>query len=491
MSVLAQVRESIKGHEMLSARETLVVGVSGGPDSLCLLHVLAEIAPNLGVSLHVGHLDHGIRGQEAKEDARFVADLCASWGIECTLGRRDVPGLAESRGRSIEEAARQERYAFLADLARSLGSRKVAVGHNADDQAETVLMHFLRGSGMAGLRGMLPVAPLDEIRFGENMGAVPGILLLRPLLDVPRDDIESYCRDHGLAPRFDRSNLDTTLYRNRLRHELLPALETYNPNIHQVLGRTAKAISGDHELLQELVRGAWNRVVLETSAEAIVFDLEALRTLKVGLQRALLREGVRRLRASLRNVDWVHIENAIKMVARRRVGSKATLPAGLELSLGYGRATMAATGYKAPLIDAPRINRCLAVAIPGETVLPDSEWRVETQLMQLSDLPPSWAESRDPYQACLDAARVGCALTLRRRRAGDRFVPLGLSGHQTIRAFMINARVPSADRDQVPLLLSGSDIAWVVGWRIDERYAISPQTTQVASIRFSKGSPNP
>ena len=235
--LLDLVRRYAERYALWSDGESVVVGVSGGPDSLCLLHLLRRLAPESHLTLHVAHLNHGLRGAEAEADAQAVAELAAGWGLPYTIGRADVPSLAAETRASIEEAARQARYDFLQGVARAAGAGTIAVGHNADDQAETVLMHFLRGSGLAGLRGMLPRTAL-----GQGF-------LISPLLETPRDRVEAYCAAHGLQPRRDLSNADTTIYRNRLRHELLPLLEGYNPAIRQVLGHTAGVLAGDHEVV--------------------------------------------------------------------------------------------------------------------------------------------------------------------------------------------------------------------------------------------------
>ena len=240
------MRTYAQRYRLFNPGETVVVGVSGGPDSLCLLHLLRRLAPELRLWLHVAHLHHGLRGAEADADAAFVAELADCWGLPCTVGRIDVAALAREAGLSLEEAARQARYRFLAEVAEAGGASTLSVGHNADDQAETVLMHFLRGSGAAGLRGMLPRTPLDDYRLfpaedgdlgdslslsGPRVAVSPRLHLVRPLLAIPRTDIESYCAEYRLAPRFDRSNEDTTFFRNRLRHELLPILAAVAPSL--------------------------------------------------------------------------------------------------------------------------------------------------------------------------------------------------------------------------------------------------------------------
>ena len=299
------MRRTIERYGLLVPGDGIVVGVSGGPDSLCLLHVLHyRLREEYRLQLHVAHLHHGARGADADADSEFVAALAAEWGLPVTVEKQDVPALARAHGLAFEEAARRVRYAFLARVAGELGAHKIAVGHNGDDQAETVLMHFLRGAGPAGLRGMLPLTPLADYRLLEPFTSHtlhPASCIIRPLLEVPRSEIERYCADHGLTPRFDCSNLDTTYFRNRLRHELLPLLETYNPNVRTRLCHTAAVIADDYELLTQLREQAWAKVVVNCSSSgeereaAVIFDRAGWRALPVALQRATLRQAAYRL----------------------------------------------------------------------------------------------------------------------------------------------------------------------------------------------------
>jgi tRNA(Ile)-lysidine synthase len=232
MDILSILRRAIAKYELLDRGSSIVVGVSGGPDSLCLLHALRELAPEYDLRLHVAHLNHQLRGDEAKADANFVRDLAQQWNLPCMIEARDVKAFAQTHKLSIEEAARQMRYGFLIEVASAQSSNTIAVAHNADDQAESVLMHFLRGSGLAGLRGMLPKTRISDFRFliADSESKIKNqkskICIVRPLLDVPRTAIEEYCAQHHLQPRIDATNADTTYFRNRLRHELLPLLET-------------------------------------------------------------------------------------------------------------------------------------------------------------------------------------------------------------------------------------------------------------------------
>jgi len=470
----------------------VVVGVSGGPDSLCLLHVLLRLRDEYRLRLHVAHLHHGARGADADADAEFVAALAAEWELPVTVEKQDVPALARTHKLAFEEAARRVRYAFLARVAGDVGAHKIAVGHNADDQAETVLMHFLRGAGPAGLRGMLPLTPITDYRLLEPfLPNHPPII--RPLLEVSRVAIEAYCAAHGLQPRFDRSNLDTTYFRNRLRHELLPLLATYNPNIRARLCHTAAVVAADYELLTQLREQAWAEVVREEREEvnglrAIVFDRTAWRALPVALQRATLRQAAYRLRRSLRDVDFIHVENARQVGLRRETGAQATLPMGLALTVGYDTLTVGDAGDVGPLPDEPLLWSAdpLPVQLPGTTVLPQSEWVLQAEMLEEWDA-ARIAANPDPWTAYFDADALAAPLVLRSRRRGDRFRPQGMGGHSVkLSALMINLKIPRAWRDHVPLLVAGDEIVWVCGRRIGEEVTVGPGTRRVARLRFER-----
>jgi tRNA(Ile)-lysidine synthetase-like protein len=472
----ARTRAFIHRRGLLSPGETVVVGVSGGPDSLCLLHILVGLTPEYALWLHVAHLNHGLRDADADADARFVEEVAARWGLPCTVGSADVAGIAVRDGLSIEEAGRQARYAFLRDTAQQAGATAVAVGHHADDQAETVLMHFLRGSGVAGLRGMLPSTPLAGYRLPGD-GDPGEIRLIRPLLAERRSDIDAYCAEHHLNPRIDQSNDDIALHRNRLRHHLLPLLESYNPGIRESLVHTAEVMAGDHELLRDQADRAWADAVRSSSPGEILFDRMTWRRLPVGMQRALVREAIRRLRSGLRDVNWDHIERAVMLAQAGETGQAATLVGGLALEVGYTALRIAPEGAAGP-VDAPQVSEETPLTVPGVTEVGD--WRVVIE-SAASEAPPV----ADWWSARLDADAVGAELLLRPRLPGDRFQPQGMGGHSMkLNEFMINAKVPRAARSGWPLLIGRQGIAWVCGQRVDERAAVTPATRHIWVVRF-------
>jgi tRNA(Ile)-lysidine synthase len=491
VSLLAQVRAFIQRHDLLSPGDKIVVGVSGGPDSVCLLHLLHRLQGEWDLRLHVAHLHHRTRGEDSDADAAFVMNLARAWSLPATVARRDVPTIAADHDLALEEAARRVRYAFLASLAGEIGAERIAVGHNADDQTETVLMHFLRGAGPSGLRGMLPATSLAHFRLLGGLAdfTLPPRLptLVRPLLDVPRQEIEGYCAEHDLATRFDRSNLDVTYFRNRIRHELIPTLESYNPNIRQRLRHTAQVIAADYELLTELRAEAWQETVRQASAEAIIFDLARWREQPLALQRALIREAAYRLRPRVRDFSFVHVENATRLAQTGETGTQATLPGELMMTLGYDRLTIAGTDYERPR-DGPSLSpgTTIPVALPGVTPLTGGDW-ILTAEWQTDWSMDEIVENRDRWTADLAEDALEGPLTLRTRRPGETFQPQGMGGHAPqLSDWMINAKIPSVWRDELPLLTAGGEILWVCGWRVSEKAIVEPETRRVARFRFQR-----
>ncbi len=484
MELVQRVRDTIRKYRMLPPG-TVIVGVSGGADSVALLHILLQLQDELSIRVHAAHLNHRIRGDEADSDQAFVVHLAERWRVPLSVAGVDVPALARERRLAIEEAARQARYAFLLQTARQLGARAVAVAHHADDQAETVLMHFLRGAGLAGMRGILPVSDLTRLRMGASEELLRGepVLLARPLLEVSKADILAYCRENGLEFRFDRSNLDQTYFRNRLRHELLPILETYNPNIREVLRRAAAVAADDYAFLAQELQKAWGRVCTAEGAGWIEFDLAQWRGLHRSLQRSVLREAIRRLRQGLRNINWIHVENALDVLNRTDTGA-ATLPQGLVAVARYGRFYVADDGALPPPPAPQLAGEPLPVPVPGMLDLPDDRWVLETRV--LAAVPEEARHNVDPWQAWLNLEAVGEDLVLRPRRPGDTFAPLGMGGRlKRLNEFMINAKIPREWRDNWPLLCNASHILWVAGLRVDERAAIAETTRRVLWVRLT------
>ena len=470
MSQLAQkVLSFIRQHELIPLGQRLVVGVSGGPDSVCLLDLLTELRDALGIVLHVAHLNHMLRGAESDADARYVAELAGKLKLEVAVGRRDVTRYREERGLSLEEAAREVRYLFLADVVEAVDAWGVAVGHTADDQIETVLMHILRGTGLHGLRGMRPLTNL-QLPDGRKVRVV------RPLLEVARAETEAYCEERGLSPRTDVTNVSIYFFRNRIRHELLPILERYNPAIRSALLRLALTAGDELDLVERQAEEVWASLASFEAGE-VVLRADPLRCLHPALQRHLLRRAVQEIAGDLRGLEAVHVEY-MRETLGKPAGTRIDLPGGLVFTVEYGAYRVSAGEPEPPL---PPLEGEYQLIVPGETVIPG--WRVRAQIVPRNrvQIPPG-----ERWQSCFDAGRVGANLIVRTRRPGDRFQPLGMADVKRVQDFMVDARIPRHWRDRIPIVVSPDQIVWVVGWRIDERVKVTPGTKLVLCLAFER-----
>jgi tRNA(Ile)-lysidine synthetase-like protein len=486
---LAVLKESIRAfiarHHMISPGAPVVVAVSGGPDSLCLLHALAALRDELGCALHVAHLDHMIRGAESAAEAAFVAELARAWGLAATVESADVLALARARRANLHAAARDARYAFLARVAQAVGAQAVAVAHQADDQAETVLMHLLRGAGPAGLRGMRPVVAWEEWGLGvwdweagsssspipNPHSLIPNPCLVRPLLATPRDAIEAYCAEHGLVPRRDPTNFDLGATRNRIRHELLPLLIEYNPRIVAALGRTAEVCAEDQAFVSAALEQIWPRVARERRG-AIDFDGAAWRELHPALQRAAIREAHRRL-AARTPLSLEQVERA-RAICAGGVGQRAELPGGVPLTVGYGGAFT--IGEPAPP-EGPQLPFEAAELPEKDRVALDGGWAIEVMRVPAPAPVGRW-------EIALDAAALAGPLLVRRPRAGDRVRLPGGRGSQRLQDLFVDTKTPRALRAAWPVIACGDTVVWVAGLRADEQFLATPASVQVVTIRL-------
>jgi tRNA(Ile)-lysidine synthase len=317
-ALLKQVRAFSDRYALLPFGSTVVVAVSGGPDSLCLLHVLHRLAPEQHLRLHVAHLDHQLR-PDSSDDATFVAHIAAAWGLAITVGRADIAALARTRRSGIEATARAVRSQFLIDTARTVAAGTIALGHTADDQAETVLLRLLRGAGPSGLAAIRPKRPADT--------HIDNLKLVRPLLETTRAEVEAYCAEQNLTPRYDVSNESPIFTRNRVRGYIIPLLKTYNPGIVATLGRTARVCAEEDDLLNEIVEQAWDGIA-RLDAGGVLFDRPAFVQLHRALQRRLIRKAARLLVAEA-ELEAKHIEAILAAIAADR--KRVQLPRGLWL----------------------------------------------------------------------------------------------------------------------------------------------------------------
>ncbi len=463
-----RVLKFIRGHRLITEGGKLVVAVSGGPDSVCLLHILLGLRDRLGITLHVAHLNHRLRGAESDADASYVAGLARKFDLPCTVERRDVKAYQKSRLLSLEEAAREVRYSFLAEVAEATGADSVAVGHTLDDHVETILMHLIRGSGTRGLRGL---QPSSQLHFGKA-----ALTVIRPLLEVSRKETAAHCRRYRLRPRLDTSNLSGSPLRNKIRQQLIPLLESYNPQVTDALLRTARIAADDLAILEEdaLKLG---RHLLKEQGDTVILDKENFSKLPAALQHHLLRSAIEKLLGNLMDIESRHIAE-IMAALNKPAGKVITLPDGLTFTIEYDRYLLGSD--PAALSPFPSIENERDLQIPGTTALPG--WHVVADVIKQKPV----EEEGDGYTAYFDFDRTGDKLTMRPRRPGDRFQPLGMSQPKKLNEFMIDSKIPRAWRRRVPIVCSPEQVIWVVGWRIDERTKVTAATRKVLRLKTIK-----
>ena len=468
--LLSALSGQIEAHHLRGG--SLIIAVSGGPDSLALVHALRRLRDCLGLDLRAAHLDHGLRAESSAADADFVRRSMDSLQVPLTVDRVDVIAFHDRHRMSIEDSARRLRYGFLARVASENDSDTVALGHTLDDQAETVLMRILRGSGLDGLRAMSVISDMD-------VDGVP-LTLFRPMLDLRKADTLAYCSENGLTPRLDETNLSTDPTRNRIRLDLMPLLEEYNPSVSRALARLAESASLDVSLIEQQVDRAVADL-MEVHESGVSLDRLRFARMHPALQRRVLRHAVRAASGSSTDLTYAHVVGILELMTGPS-GSGMDLPGGLRFMVDHDRAHLRLASVDdcpLPMLDSVPFH----IAVPGKTSA--GKWKIVARLLR-SDGPHAAAlnQSGLRLRERFNAESVGSTLRVRRRKPGDTFQPLGMDAHRKLKDFMIDAHIPRRWRDSIPLVEAGSRIAWVVGWRIADWAKVTHSTQTALEISF-------
>jgi len=464
--LLEIARQTIERYHLLERGDRVVVAVSGGPDSVALLDVLMQLRVGAwhAMPLHVAHLNHQLR-PEAAEEAEFVRALATERGLPVTVEAADVRALAAREKLSIEHAARNARREFLLRTAESVHAARIALGHHADDRVETVLLNIMRGSGFDGLAGM------------RAMTAA----FIRPFFDATRAQIEAYVAERGLPYREDPSNRDPAFLRNRVRRELLPLLEALQPGCKAAILRLSEVAAQESGWLFAEANTTLEPMVVERTPHSLVLRLGSYsRVAAPALRRRVLREAMRWVLGDLTDLGQVHFEAARRLADCGKPGARVNLPRKVIVERGY-RSLIVRVGEPEPTEPVGEF----VVVVPGQTEVAPLGIAISAELLARKHAPTPFGEP--PNAAQFDYAGVAEPLILRTWRRGDRFRPLGMTGSMKVHDLFVNQKVPRAQRGRVPIVVSGDEIMWVAGMRIDERFKVTQTTETVLRLEVGQG----
>lgn len=467
MDITEKFLRTIKANNLIEKGENVVIGVSGGPDSICLLHLLWRLKEDFNIKLFAVHLDHQFRGIEAEKDAKYVEEFCEALGIESFIFSHDIGKYSKEKGITFEEAGREWRYKLFDEVAKKTNSSKIAVAQNRNDQAETVLMRLFRGSGLDGLTAI-------DYKRDEK--------IIRPLLDINRKEIEEYCEKNNLKPRIDKTNLETIYTRNKIRLELIPYIEkNFNPSIIDALWRSANLLRDDSYYLNLLTEEKLKDITLEKSKGKYSLDQNKFDNLDIAIKKRVLRRAIGEVKGSLKEIGWTHIESVIELINKKNVGSRLDLPGHITAQLGYNS------------IDVKNSTK-----LQGENKAYDFEYElgigkityietlnasIKVELVEQSKV----NNKKDKNTALIDYDKIKGNLCIRNRRNGDKFKPIGMKGTKKVKDYFIDQKVSKDMRDKIPILCDEKGIIWVVGYRMSESYRVDSKTDKVIKLTYTEG----
>ena len=468
---IAEIVESKCG---LTLNNRILVGVSGGPDSLCLLHSLYK----LEIPLIIAHFNHKIR-PSADAEAEYVKELANRYKLLFILKECDIKSLAEKRKASLEEVAREERYRFFFRNAEVYQASAVAVGHTADDQAETILMHILRGSGLKGLTGM---------QYKSLTKYHSTIQLIRPLLGIWHMQTVAYCEQNLLIPCFDESNLDNTYFRNKVRNMIIPNLVKINPNIKERLLSMSEILREDFYLIEKLSEKAFRECVVKEEKECLILSSKRLLRREVAIQRLVLRKALEHIFSSMEDVDFRSIELLRNFLYRPTQLKHMEFKRGLQIYLEKDNVILTFKDYPPLDLNFPQmdLSQPLQINYSGRTKLPDG-WVIDCQSVPVPKRIKDGEKTGKHFNTILDFDKISDYLFVRNIKPGDRFHPLGMGGKsKKVSDFWIDKKIPKNARAKWPLVFSGNQLIWIPGFQPAHFCRITKNTQKAIRIEMKK-----
>ena len=467
---LDRVMDCIYKYKMIAECDAVLIGISGGIDSITLLYSLYFLSDKLKCSLIVAHANHGLRGEQSDREAEFVRKIADELKLPFVIEKIDVLGYMGEKGLSKQAAARELRYDFFERAAKNTSANKIALGHNADDQAETVLMRLLRGSGASGIAGMRAVR--DKI--------------IRPLIEIKRDEITEFVKEKRLRYVEDPSNLEPYYLRNKIRLNLIPLLkEEYNPNIVDTLRETAEIIRDEDEFLESYCSTILSDIIQSKGNEAIEIDVLKLKNFHIAIKRRIIRIVLKMLKGDLLKISVVHVKEILNSINKGFSGKSLNLPDGICVLYEYDKLKLF---REAEVEEEAEVRFDIPLKIPGETILSAPEYKFIAEIISPVDFAAAGFSLRNKFTAFFDMDKLKGALRFSNRVNDDIFHPFGMKGSKKLKEFFIDEKIPRRERDSIPLIVSGDIILWIVGERTADYGKVDKDTKRILKIEAIKGS---
>lgn len=463
--LIKKVKACIEKYDMIKEGDCVLAAVSGGADSISLLYVLNFLKENIGFSIVAVHFNHKIRGKEAEEDANFVKCEAKRLGLRCIIKEANVKNYSKNMKLSLQEAGRELRYNFFFKEAKEMFANKIAVGHTLDDQAETILMRFIRGAGMRGMTG---------IPFVRGK-------IIRPLIEISREEVESFLSVNNIKWIEDPSNSKLDYHRNRIRSELLPVIKKgYNPNIINTLNKLGNILTAEETFLSHYCDDIFNNVLLDKKENYLIIDAHKLKKDYIAIQRRVVRKCIKFLKGDTKRISYVHIDDIIKMLNKQASGKYIMLPGSIFVKYENEKLFFTNRLYEGRCVE--RYDNILH--IPGNTVVDQIQMKFTAEIWNVKHFNcPSPFPTSNRYTAFFDLQKTGEILKIRQRLPGDRFFPFGMKGEKKIKDYFIDEKISKDKRDSIPLLVSEKGcIVWIVGMRISEDVKIDKATKEILKI---------
>lgn len=459
--VFEKVLSTIDKHNLIEDGDKIVLGISGGPDSVCLLHILNRLKEKLDIELYVAHLNHQIRGIEAQKDALYVADICEKMGITYFLKSIDVPKYCKDNGLSIEEGARKLRYEMFNEIKQKTKSNKIAIGHNLNDQAETVLMRIMRGTGLQGLRG---------IEYSRENG------IIRPLLDVERKEIEDYCEIHNLNPRIDESNLENIYTRNKIRLELIPYMkDNFNTNLIESIVRMSNNLRTDSDYIESDAEEKFKNIC-KVISDSVEVDINSFNKLHNAIKVRVLRKGIKSILGDTNFIDQKHIDDVMEFESESKINKMLTLPRGVFVYRRKNSILLTTTE-----IVEEEIEFSYNIPSNGFVKIKEINYIIETQTMTIDRYKNGKV---DKMSRGFDFNKIKGGIVIRNRQQGDKIKLAG--GTKKLKDLFIDLKIPREERCKVPVITDEEGILQVGEYKSSENYKIDENTKEVLKIIFKK-----